>query len=198
MHKLKFDEREVDAPEPIERILFVDSIPVADLFIDPSIKECTLAWPIAKGTTLQDILRVYFSGFLPSHNRHQDIKVECLIDDTYYHKSLKIEYLISLENPIDFIKKSGKLNHKSAGSLELLQISSGESVLELIFDSSSELPERIAILFSKVNADALIELFSQFHEVSSLRSDYEIASQAFKGKINEKYLLEPLPLIKRV
>ena len=71
MGRLHVVERHIDGPEPVQRTLLLDDEPVAVAFIDPRKQEVTLVWVIEHGTSLGNILDVFFFTFLARETHHR-------------------------------------------------------------------------------------------------------------------------------
>jgi len=89
---------------------------------------------------------------------------------------------------------------ESSGFLGLLQIASGDELMELVFDEPISGPVRIALVMSTVPYEPLVELFSSFHKNDVVRNNTGIAACVFGSESYEyfaspKYILDPLPIV---
>lgn len=65
------------------------------------------------------------------------------------------------------------------GFLSVLQIYAGDSVLELLFDSTTRSPVRLALGFPNLALEPLLEMFSTFHKNDVIREQPRVSFQAF-------------------
>ena len=192
---LNVEEREVDGPEPVERILYFNSDPLAVAYLDKPQTEATLAWPLVYGAPLRPVLDRYLLDFLPRYYpRPSENTLEMWIGDRYYQKVIGSEPTSRL-----VIDNLLSVRERERESLGLLQISSDSVILEILFDKSIDRPARLALLISAVPVRALARLFSSLHKYEIVRENHDVATYAVAPNPptnqGSKSLLYPLPVI---
>ncbi len=195
MYNLTVAQREIEGPEPIERTLLLNEEPIAVAFIDPEQTEATLVWPAADDVRLTDVIDSYLTDYLGQRSFQPDgLVIEYRINDQYYkdtlYSDLTVDKILTLidyqtDQPLDLI--------------ELLDISTGNTTLEMVFDHGSARPNLLALLMSGIEMQRLIDFFSRFHKNETVRSDTTVAATAFHSGTFEWTegcgVLSPLPVI---
>jgi hypothetical protein len=195
MFDLNVVEREIDGPEPIERKLQLGHETIAVVYIDPEKPEGTLVWPLARWEGLEDVVHSYVSDYLSDSDSQPTIlTLEYWLNDRYYSDILDSN--ASVGNILS--KINARVKYPS-DSLELLDISSGSTIFEIVFDQEDDRPVRAALLLSVVKMQRLVELFSRHHKNKMVRNDMTIATTAFHPKDSECRngcnILNPLRII---
>jgi hypothetical protein len=185
------EEHMIDGPEPIERTLYLNREPLAVAYLDSPETEATLAWPLSSNVQLADILDRYLTDFLPQQRpKASESTLELWVGDRYYQMRM------GLEPTTDLVL--GTLKSHEGGPLRLLQISSESSVMELLFDESTESPVRLALLISTVCVGPLARLFSAFHKNDVVRNNFQVAVRVFAPDLHQhsgrRGFLAPLPI----
>jgi hypothetical protein len=194
MYNLTVAQRDIEGPETIERTLLLDDKPIAVAFIDPEQIEGTLVWALAEETSLISIIDGFISDYLSKLNSESDsLKLEYWINDKYY-----TDLIDSNPSAEHIISRITLLTGFSTDLVELLDIASGNTRLEVVFDPGSNRPDQAVMLLSAIHIQALAEFFSRFHKSEEVRNDTTIALTAFHQKGSEwpegSEFLSPLPV----
>ena len=192
---LDVEERAFDGPEPIERILYLNSEPLAVAYLDKPETEVTLAWPLMPDVRLEHVLDYYLTDFLPLYRpRPSENTLEFWMGDRYYQTVIGSEPTSSL-----VMKNLTDARSHERDLPGLLQISSESAVMETLFDKPTGYPVRLALLISAVPVQALAKLFSIFHRNEVVRENLAVAMyalapdpQTYRGP---RSLLYPLPIV---
>lgn len=135
----------------VERTLSLYSTPLARAYINTSQSECTLTWYLQE-INVEHLLTWCLSLVSAYNRKKSDIKIEFWSDDNFDETIYRPE--IAHNQIINTIYKPNDL-------IDLLQISTEDVVVEIIFDAKR--PTRIALLFSEIQQNELRELLTRSH-----------------------------------
>jgi len=175
MNDVTYDEDRVKGPESIERTLNLSGEVIATAYIDPTRPDGTLAWPLASGLHLTDVLHAFTSDFFRDRAAPlAGTTFDYWIGDSYFAQELGEQ--LSLDSAVRTMTDSA---HQAGQVPQLADLSDGSITLELIFDAKKPNPVRAALALSEIDLTALANFFTRFHINARVRDDRKIADFAF-------------------
>lgn len=176
--ELRIQRKMIKELNCIQNTLYLESEPLALVHVYPAELECTLTWFVSKNTKLIDLISEcnHPEGVFSAYKQIQEkLKIECWINDSF------------IEKPLD------PLLFGFSSDFELLQISCRELTLEILFDETNKRPNRITLLFSRIEPHQIGEFFNAFHKNSFVHINPLIWRDALTSGLFSPLIMEGLP-----